>query len=59
MCTVFHVYKADDKNIVGKNYDIKGGCPIAVFINKRGVLKTAVIKPPDIPATWKSRFGSV
>jgi len=59
MCTVFHIYKADGKNIIGKNYDIKGGCPMSVFINKRGVLKTAVIKPPDIQATWKSRFGSV
>ena len=59
MCTVFHVHKADGENFVGKNYDAKGGCPIAVFINKRGVLKTAVIKPPDIPATWESKLGSV
>ncbi|MGA1876174.1 MAG: linear amide C-N hydrolase [bacterium] len=59
MCTVFHVYKADDTNVIGKSYDIKGECPLAVFINKRGVFKTAVMKPPDIPAKWESRLGSV
>lgn len=50
MCTVFHVYNAQDCNVIGKNYDIQSDSPITLFINKRGVSKIAIIKPPERPA---------
>jgi choloylglycine hydrolase len=59
MCTVFHIYKTNETNVIGKNYDIKGNCPISVFINQKCVPKTAIIKPPDVPARWESQWGNV
>jgi hypothetical protein len=59
MCTVFHALDAAGASFVGKNYDTPGSCPGAVFVNKPGVSKTAILKPPEVPARWQSRFSSV
>jgi choloylglycine hydrolase len=59
VCTVFHACDAAGASFVGKNYDTPGSCPGAVFLNKPGVAKTAILKPPEVPARWRSRFSSV
>jgi len=58
-CTTFNL-RGDDVNIFGRNYDwsVRNG---VVLVNKRGVIKTAmkVKDETGIPATWKSKYGSI
>lgn len=58
-CTTFNL-KSDDVNIFGRNYDWSVGDG-AVIVNKRGFMKTAmkVKDETGIPATWKSKYGSI
>ena len=56
MCTVF---KIDDPYLVCKTYDVRGPCHGMVFTHARGLGKKALMLPPETPAEWTSRFGSV
>lgn len=55
-CTTFCI-NTDDELVFGKNYDFDIGNGI-VFINKRGVFKTA-FTDNETPAEWVSKYGSV
>ncbi|HEV2845554.1 MAG TPA: linear amide C-N hydrolase [Thermoanaerobaculia bacterium] len=56
-CTTFCLKKGE-RAVFGKNYDwmVPDGL---VIVNKRGVSKAASITPPEKPAKWTSKFGSV
>jgi penicillin V acylase-like amidase (Ntn superfamily) len=56
-CTTFCL-KNKGEVLFGKNYDwmIADGL---VFVNKRGVAKTALTEGGETPARWTSRYGSV
>lgn len=58
MCTVFHI-RTNGLSVTGKNYDTPDPCGGRVYINKRDVKKTAILRPPDQPAQWRSQYGSV
>jgi choloylglycine hydrolase len=49
----------NDQTVTGKNYDVPDPCPGRIYINKCGVKKTAILRPPDQPAQWTSQHGSV
>jgi penicillin V acylase-like amidase (Ntn superfamily) len=56
-CSTF-VLQQNDALLFGKNWDFytsKG----MVIINKRGISKTALILPPEKPAKWVSKHGSI
>lgn len=55
-CTTFCIHTSDEL-VFGKNYDWSIGDGI-VFVNKRGVVKTAFTKK-GTPAEWVSKYGSV
>lgn len=56
-CTTFCLKKGE-RAVFGKNYDwmVPDGL---VIVNKRGVSKAASVMPPEKPAKWTSKFGSV
>ncbi|HSK73397.1 MAG TPA: linear amide C-N hydrolase, partial [Pyrinomonadaceae bacterium] len=56
-CTTFCL-KNKDEVLFGKNYDWMIGDGL-VFVNKRGVSKTATAEGTENPAKWVSKFGSV
>ena len=56
-CTTFCLKRADGL-VFGKNYDFGIGYGMLV-VNKRGVAKAALVDPPDRPARWTSRHGSL
>lgn len=56
-CTTFVI--KDSTNIVyGRNFDWDIGYGF-ITINKRGLEKRAFVQPPNKPAIWISRYGSV
>jgi choloylglycine hydrolase len=56
-CTTFFLF--DGQNAVfGRNYDWVTADGLLIS-NKRGLRKTSVVQPPNQPATWKSRYGSL
>lgn len=56
-CTTF-VLKDDNHLIFGRNLDWVSDDG-HVVINKRGIKKTALVFPPETPASWTSIYGSV
>ena len=56
-CTTF-VLKNDSSLLFGRNLDwvSEGGI---IVVNKRGIQKEALISPPEKPAKWISKYGSV
>ena len=56
-CTTFCL-KAGNQLVFGRNYDWSIGAGFVV-VNKRNLSKTAFIAPPDKPATWVSKYGSI
>lgn len=56
MCTVF---KIDDPHLICKTYDVRDPCHGMLFTNASGLAKKALMLPPETPAEWTSRFGSV
>jgi choloylglycine hydrolase len=44
--------------VVGKNFDFHTDIGM-VIINKRNVVKTALMGPPEKPARWVSKYGSI
>lgn len=56
-CTTFCL-KNKGEVLFGKNYDWMVGDGL-IFVNKRGVVKTAQAEGAADPAKWTSRFGSV
>ncbi|MGC5772012.1 linear amide C-N hydrolase [Paenibacillus pabuli] len=51
-------FNPKDTRLLGKNQDVpyKGAY---IFTNKRGVAKSAIVQPPELPAKWISRYGSL
>lgn len=56
-CTTFCLRKGEDV-VYGKNYDWQNGNGY-LMVNQRGVAKAALVSPPDRPASWVSKYGSV
>lgn len=56
-CTTF-VLHTDHELVFGRSLDWVTGVGIVV-VNKRNVAKRALIFPPDRPAEWISKYGSV
>jgi penicillin V acylase-like amidase (Ntn superfamily) len=56
-CTTFCLER-NGGLVFGKNYDFGIGYGMLV-VNKRGVSKSAFVEPPDSPARWTSRYGSL
>ncbi len=56
-CTTFCL-KNGGEVLFGKNYDWMIGDGM-IFVNKRGVEKSAMVTGADTPARWVSKFGSV
>jgi choloylglycine hydrolase len=57
-CTTFVLKDKNDSIVFGRNFDFPTGMG-HVIINKRNQIKTAFIRPPEIPFTWTSKFGSI
>jgi len=58
MCTFFR-YKNRISHIVGKNYDFPSPCYGLTFWNPVGSKKRALIKPPELPVEWVSKYGNI
>lgn len=58
MCTLFR-YKTNDGYFIGKNYDVPPPCYGLIFWNPAGLKKEALIKPPEEPVVWVSKFGNI
>lgn len=56
-CTTFCLQRSGDV-VFAKNYDFGIGHGVLV-VNKRGVAKASRVAPPENPARWISRFGSL
>jgi len=56
-CSAFQVSKGDI-TIVGKSFDW-GFDHGLIIINQKGLTKSALVKPPQIPANWTSKYGSI
>ncbi len=56
-CTTFCLQRSGDV-VFAKNYDFGIGYGMLV-VNKRGVAKASRVAPPESPARWVSRFGSL
>lgn len=56
-CTTFCLRRGGEV-VYGKNYDWQNGNG-SVMVNQRGVAKTALVSPPERPASWISKYGSV
>ncbi|MFT7487090.1 MAG: penicillin V acylase-like amidase (Ntn superfamily) [Candidatus Paceibacteria bacterium] len=56
-CTTFCL-PASEGPVFGRNYD--WGIGVAhVTVNKRGLMKTALVSTPAKPARWTSKYGSI
>lgn len=53
MCTIIA-----KNHFIGKNFDSVVNTGM-IFTNKRGLIKTAAIFPPEIPLEWVSLYGSI
>lgn len=58
MCTFLH-YKNGNIHLIGKNYDVPSPCYGLVFWNPAGIEKIALIKPPEEPVKWTSKYGNI
>jgi len=58
MCT-FLRYRIGDRHIIGKNYDVPSPCYGLIFWNPAGIEKEALIKPPDKPVKWISKYRNI
>lgn len=56
-CTTFCLQDGD-RVIFGRNFDFEVGYG-HLLVNKRNILKSAMVRPPEKPFEWTSRFGSV
>ena len=56
-CTTFVINK-DNQIVFGRNFDWMAGNGM-IMINQRNVAKAAFIFPPEKPARWVSKYGSV
>ncbi|MCF6271477.1 MAG: linear amide C-N hydrolase [Melioribacteraceae bacterium] len=56
-CTTF-VLKDSSNLVYGQNFDWDIGAGF-VLVNKKGIIKQALIKPPYKPAKWVSKYGSI
>jgi len=56
-CSSF-VLRDGKKILFGKNYDHYSSLGLLIA-NKRGLAKTALLKPPEKPARWVSKYGSL
>ena len=56
-CTTFCL-KNNGEVLFGKNYDWMIGDGM-IFVNKRGVEKSAMVSGSEAPARWTSKYGSV
>jgi choloylglycine hydrolase len=56
-CTTFCLI-GNDEVLFGRNYDWSVGAGV-IFVNKRGISKTALVLDASKPATWVSKYGSV
>ena len=56
-CTTFCL-RGKGEVLFGRNYDFRIGDAL-IFVNKRGVAKTATVVDSPNPAKWVSRYGSV
>lgn len=56
-CTTFCLQNKDQV-VFGRNFDFPTGYG-HVIVNKRNVVKTAFIQPPEKPIEWTSKFGSI
>ncbi|NMC54017.1 MAG: linear amide C-N hydrolase [Chloroflexi bacterium] len=57
MCTTF-IFGSGDQLYMGNNEDIFLASGM-LFTNQRGIHKTALLMPPDVPLQWLSCYGSV
>ena len=57
-CTTFTIKDKNDNIFLGRNFDYIVGDG-HVTINKRNQKKTALIKAPEKPLSWVSKFGSI
>jgi len=57
-CTTFCLKNGGGEVLFGKNYDWNIGDGM-IFVNKRGVEKSALVSGADTPARWVSKMGSV
>jgi choloylglycine hydrolase len=57
-CTTFSF--SDDKGhvVYGRNFDFPVGAG-HIEVNKRNMRKVALVRPPEKPAEWTSKFGSI
>jgi choloylglycine hydrolase len=56
-CSTF-VLKKGGRLLFGRNFDFLTGNG-AIFVNPRGLAKTALVYPGENPASWSARYGSV
>lgn len=56
-CTTFCLLDGD-RVVFGRNFDFPVGYG-HVLVNKRNVHKVAMVRPPERPFEWTSRYGSV
>jgi penicillin V acylase-like amidase (Ntn superfamily) len=56
-CTTF-VLNDSTNLIYGRNFDWDIGSGL-IIVNKRGLQKQAFVQPPNIPAKWISKYGSI
>ncbi|MFO7723402.1 MAG: linear amide C-N hydrolase [Bacteroidales bacterium] len=57
-CTTFTLKDSTGNIVFGRNFDFPVGIG-HIEINDRGLQKTALIMPPEIPITWVSKYGSI
>ena len=56
-CTTFVIH--DDTNLAfGRNFDWDISSAMVV-VNKKGLYKQAFVQPPNVAATWISKYGSI
>jgi penicillin V acylase-like amidase (Ntn superfamily) len=58
MCTFFR-YKFGNRCFIGKNYEVPSPCSGLIFWNPAGIKKRALIKPPEEPVEWLSKYGNI
>lgn len=56
-CTTFCIKSRNDL-VFGRNFDFPSGCG-HVIVNKRNMVKTAFVRPPEKPLEWVSEYGSI
>jgi choloylglycine hydrolase len=56
-CTTF-VLNDSINLIFGRNFDWDLGSGL-IIVNKRGLQKQAFVQPPNVPAKWISKYGSI